>query len=447
MAFLPFLIAILLFWAARPQPAEDHIQAMLRSAHGSFHLPTGTLELTRGLVLPDGTHDLDISGNGTTLRASPHFHGHALLACRACRDVTIHNLSIDGNRPAIHRPLSLPSSNQTFASSFDNNGLLFVGGDTLTVSSVHFTNIPAFALLANASTNVLLRDLTVDSSGGLNSLGRNNSTGGVLLEEGVTHWQIVDSLFRDISGNAVWTHSRSNSPRAAHGLIARNRFDNIGRDAIQIGHATDVQVIANTGSRIGWPISEIDVESRAVPVAIDTSGNVDRTTYRDNRFEEVDGKCIDLDGFHDGSVLHNSCLNRGSAADYPWGQFGIVMNNSAPEMQSRNIAIIGNTIDGANYGGIFIIGSGHRIAANELRRLNLAHCDDSKPACQIPGQPHLLDSGIYLAAGAARPAPAVENQIERNSISGFRMRAHCFGYAPGISAAKNSIEGNRCADE
>ena len=437
MAFLPFLIA-LLFWAAVPQPTEEQIQTLLRDAHGSVRLPAGTIELRRGLTLPDGTHDLDISGNKTTLRASSHFHGRALMACRACRNLTLHNLSIDGNRQANQRAVALPSSNQTFAASFDNNGLLFEGGDTLTVSSVRFSNIPGFAVLVNSATNVTLRDLTVESSGGLNSLARNNTTGGILLEEGAAHWQVIDSHFRDISGNAVWTHSRAGSPRAAHGLIARNHFDTIARDAIQIGHATDVQVLSNTGSRIGWPVSVIDVEARAVPVAIDTAGNVDSSIYRDNRFEEIDGKCIDLDGFHDGSVLHNLCVNHGTAADYPWGQFGIVMNNSAPEMQSCNISIIGNTIDGAVYGGIFIIGTGHRIIGNELHRLNLAHSNDPK---------HLLDSGIYLAAGAARPAPATNNRIEHNSISGFHMRAHCLVYAPGISAAKNHVEGNRCADE
>jgi len=420
---------------------------MLSAPRGPIRLPSGVIDISRPLVLPDGAHDLDIDGNGTTLRASNQFHGRAILTCRSCRNLILRNLSIDGNRQNLQRPVPLPASNRTFTETFDNNGLLFDGGDNLTVSGVHFTHIPSFAILASASASVILRDISIESSGGLNSLGRNNTSGGILLEEGVLRFEIIDSHFRDIAGNAVWTHSRLGSPRAAHGLIARNRFDGIGRDAIQIGHATDVQVRRNTGARIGWPISEIDVESRAVPVAIDTSGDVDSSVYEDNQFDEIDGKCIDLDGFHDGAVRHNVCVNRGSAAAYPWGQFGIVMNNSATGMQSRNIVIEGNRIDGANYGGIFIIGEGHRVISNELHRLNLAHCGDATPACVVPGQPHLLDSGIYLGSGGTHPAPARENRIENNTISGWQMLAHCFGYAPGVSPAKNTLKGNRCADE
>jgi len=442
----------MLLFAATPQPTEQQIQTILNAAHGAIHLPSGIIELSRPLTLPDGAHDLDIAGAGTTLRASNRFHGRAILVCRSCRNLILRNLSIDGNRQNLQRPASVPASNRTFTETFDNNGLLFDGGDNLTISGVHFTHIASFAILASASASVTLRDITlrditIDSSGGLNSLGRNNTSGGILLEEGVSPFQVIDSHFRDIAGNAVWTHSRSGSPRAAHGLIERNRFDNIGRDAIQVGHATDVQVRHNTGARIGWPISEIDVEARAVPVAIDTAGDVDSSAYEDNQFDEIDGKCIDLDGFHDGAVRHNVCVNRGAAAGYPWGQFGIVMNNSATGMQSRNIVIEGNRIDGANYGGIFIIGEGHRVIGNEFHRLNLAHCSDATPACVVPGQPHLLDSGIYLGSGGARPALARENSIENNSISGWQMRAHCFGYAPGASAAKNTLKGNRCVDE
>jgi hypothetical protein len=56
----------------------------------------------------------------------------------------------------------------------------------------------------------------------------------------------------------------------------------------------------------------VDVEGGGIPVAIDTAGNVDQTVYAGNRFEEVNGKCIDLDCFHHGEVSHNSCVNRGS---------------------------------------------------------------------------------------------------------------------------------------
>jgi hypothetical protein len=190
------------------------------------------------------------------------------------------------------------------------------------------------------------------------------------------------------------------------------------------------------------------VEGRGTPVALDTAGNTDRSTYQGNRFEEVDGKCIDLDGFHDGEVRANVCVSRGSAGEYPYGHYGIVMNDSNPDMQSQAVRIVGNEIDGALFGGIFVMGSQNLISRNRLRRLNLAHCPRNTPACNYaPDQPDLLRSGIYLGEGAKRPAPAHANVIEGNDISGFGMNANCIAAAPGVSLAANNIARNSCNDD
>ena len=125
-----------------------------------------------------------------------------------------------------------------------------------------------------------------------------------------------------------------------------------------------------------------------------------------NRFEEIDGKCIDLDGFHDGEVRGNACVNRGAAASYRFGNFGIVMNNSNPDMQSRNIRVVDNMIEGPLLGGIFVIGTGHRIARNRLLDLNTAHCD----AC------------FYLPASRTCCAAAFIWAAERPARPGARKR-------------------------
>jgi hypothetical protein len=45
---------------------------------------------------------------------------------------------------------------------------------------------------------------------------------------------------------------------------------------------------------------------------------------------------------------------------------------------------------------------------------------------------------------AAAPSPAVAcGVIEDNEITGFHMKTHCIGIAPGVSAA-NKVERNRC---
>ncbi len=221
---------------------------------------------------------------------------------------------------------------------------------------VDFANIASFAILVNHSRDVSLDHLHVEDSGSLNALHRNNTTGGVLLEEGTDSFTVADSVFENIRGNAVWTHSRYRSPRNRGGKIRNVKFSDIGRDAIQIGHAVDVEVSGNRGRRIGFPSAIVDVEGGGTPVAIDTAGNVESSTYEYNQFEEINGKCIDLDGFHDGAVRGNTCINRGKPDEYPFGHFGIVFNNANPDMQSRNILVESNELDGMKFGGIFLIG-------------------------------------------------------------------------------------------
>jgi hypothetical protein len=180
-------------------------------------------------------------------------------------------------------------------------------------------------------------------------------------------------------------------------------------------------------------VEGVDLEGRAIPVAIDTAGNVERCSYARNRFAGVNGKCLDLDGFHDGEIRGNVCRDLGN--------YGIVMNNSNPDMQSRNIRVEENVIDGALFGGIFVIGTGHVIARNRLLNLNRAHCDT---CYYTPGEPDMLRSGIYLGKGAERPAPARGNVIEDNEITGFRMDTRCIAAAPEIAPSWNTIRANQC---
>ncbi len=265
----------------------------------------------------------------------------------------------------------------------------------------------------------------------------------------LSNFEVSGCRFENVLGNALWTHSFSQSPRAERGLFAGNRFDSIGRDAIQVGHATRVRVEDNTGIRIGFPADTVDIENQGIPVAIDTSGNVDQSAYTRNSFEEIDGKCIDLDGFHDGAVRDNRCVNQRAAGDYPAGQFGIVINDTDPDVHPVNIEITGNQIQGAKFGGLFLIGSGHRVTGNTLENLNTAGCNESAArfGCLYKkGEPELLESGIYLARGGSRPVETRGNVIRGNRISGHRMRTHCVAAGPGVSLAANIVEGNTCLD-
>jgi hypothetical protein len=444
------LLLLLAFAAAlTAAPTESQLRMALLAKTGAVTLPSGTIELTREITLPSDAHDLEIRGPMTTIKAAATFRGRALIVIPPGKNIKIHDLSLDGNRDAIGRAIGLPPSGTMFSRFMPNNGILAENVTNLEIAQVNAVAIAGFTILVNAGHSVHIHDIRISNSGSLNSKKRNNATGGILLEEGTTDFEVLNCRLADVRGNGIWTHSLYTSPRNARGRIAGNEFAMIARDAIQVGHATEIRVENNRGRMIGYDPMEVDLEGRAFPVAVDTAGNVDKSIYRDNRFEEIDGKCFDLDGFHDGEVSGNSCVNGDTVSNYPYGNFGIIMNNSNPDMQSRNVKITGNTLDGVLFGGIFIIGSGNTVADNHLLHMNMAHCPEPGPLnCKAyPQEPNLLISGIYLGAGGERPDPAKGNVVERNEISGYNMSQHCVGAAPSVSLAANTVSKNDCLDD
>jgi Right handed beta helix region len=397
---------------------------------GSVQLAPGTIELHREMVLEEGA-EVRGAASGSVLRAAADFHGRALIVVRG-NHVLLRDFAVDGNREKLESRLGLPGYDVPFARFTPGNGVLAEGVSQLAILDVRFREIAGFAVLVSRSRQVAIDGVRVADSGSRNPAGRNNTTGGILLEEGTSDFRVTRCEMRNIRGNGIWTHSLYTSARNARGVIAENRFDTIGRDALQVGHATEVRVEGNSGTRIGFPEEAVDVEGRAIPVAVDTAGNVDRSIYARNQFSGINGKCIDLDGFHDGEVRGNVCMD---VAGY-----GIVMNNTNPDMQSRNVRIEENVLDGVKYGGIFVIGEGNTIRRNRLLNLNTARCGCYYTA----GEPDLFRSGIYLGRGAERPAPARGNRIEENEISGYEMDRRCIGSAPSISPAWNTLRDNRC---
>jgi hypothetical protein len=396
----------------------------------SVQLAPGTVEVHAEMVLEDGT-EVRGAASGSVLRAAADFHGRALIVVRG-NHVLLRDFAVDGNREKLETRMGLPGYDVPFARFTPGNGVLAEGVGHLTIRNVRFREIAGFAVLVSHSRHIAIDGVRVADSGSRNPAGRNNTTGGILLEEGTSDFRVTRCELRNIRGNGIWTHSLYTSPRNARGVFAENRFAQLGRDAIQVGHATQVRVEGNTGTRIGFPEEAVDVEGRAIPVGVDTAGNVDRSIYARNQFSGINGKCIDLDGFHDGEVSRNVCVD---VAGY-----GIVMNNTNPDMQSRNVRIEENLLDGVKYGGIFVIGTDNVVLRNRLLNLNTAHCGCDYTA----GEPDLFRSGIYLGRGAERPAPARGNRIEENEITGYQMDRHCIGVAPGIYPAWNTMRDNRC---
>ena len=407
--------------------------------------PAGVTLVHSEILLAAGVEARGVPGK-SVLRAADDFQGRAILVASG-DGVRVRDLVIDGNRDALETRAGLPAYDTPFARFTRNNGVLAEGVAGFALQDVSFRNIAGFAVLVSRGRNVTIERANVSSSGSRNPAGRNNTTGGILLEEGTADFRVSGCDLRDIRGNGIWTHSLYTSPRNARGVFAGNRLERIGRDALQVGHATRVRVERNQGDYIGFPLADVDVEGRAIPVAIDTAGNVDQSFYAGNVFREIDGKCFDLDGFHDGVVAGNVCVNRRGPEAYPFGGYGVVMNNTNPDMQSSNVRILDNRIEGVRFGGIFIIGTGNVVAGNRLLNLNTAHCNEeaARFGCYYaPGQPDMLRAGIYLGSGAERPAPARGNIVERNEITGWKMETRCIGIAPTISLQWNTVRWNLC---
>jgi hypothetical protein len=415
---------------------------------GSIQLPTGVIEVSSELHLAPGAHDLEIVGAGTILKAANHFKGRAILVVEGARAIRFRDFSIDGNRVAFDGPQEMAPSENAFRIFYSNNGILLDLVEGAEIFDVQFTAIPSFAVIASRSSHIKIRKVLVEDSGTLNAKRRNNTTGGIVIEEGSSEFEVRESEFRRIRGNALWTHSLYTSSRLRDGVFAMNRFSKIGRDAIEVGAASNVRVEENKGDHIGYPPEAVDVENQGTPVAIDTAGNVDHSTYKLNKFEDVDGQCIDLDGFHDGSVTENNCTNRGTPASYPFGHFGIVMGNTDPNMHSQNIEIRGNVMDGMKYGGLFLMGSGHQVTGNSFVHVNTAGCNESKQFVCIYKQdePKLMESGIYVSKGLGRKEAVRGNVIRGNKITGHEMKSRCIAAGPGVRMGENSIGPNVCED-
>ena len=420
------------------QSPEARIRAILASqTTGVIHLPPGEIEISSELTLAPGAHDLEIAGSGTRLKSADNFKGRAVLVLENAERIHLHDFMLDGNRGKLAKPLDMAPPENAFRVWYPTNGILANKVAGLEIEQLEFSDVVNFPILVSQSSKVRIRKVTIDSSGSKNARGRNNLSGGILLEEGTADFEVRDSVFRNILGNALWTHSNFRAPRQQDGAFAGNKFDTIGRDAIQVGHATRVRVEGNTGVNIGYPVEIIDVENLGTPVAIDTAGNVDNSSYARNQFKEINGQCLDLDGFHDGIVEKNICINEKSADAYPFGGSAIVMNNTHPDTHSSNVEISGNVVEGSKFGGLFLMGSGNRVIDNVLLGLNLAHGD----------APEILVNGIYLGRGVARMEETTGNVIRGNRVVGYKMKTRCISFGPGVSHPANTLESNTCSDE
>ncbi len=409
------------------------------------------VHLKRPIVIPKGARNITVRGNrnGTVLALDPGFEGSAAIVADGVENLTLTGFEIDGDRTEMKSDWYLPERELAFADYYPANGIVIRNSRNVMLRGILISRVRAFAAIVNATAGAVVDSVTVEDSGTLNREGHNNTTGGILFEEGCKGFEVRQSKFTRITGNAIWTHSYARSPRQTDGAIHDNLITTVGRDAIQIGHATSVRVASNKGSEIGIPVEYIDFPGYGTPVAIDTAGNVDHSSYIGNEFTTVNGQCINLDGFHDGEITGNSCVNDpATAADRLGLHYGVSMGNHDPAMTSSNIEILNNTFRGFAYGGLFLFGQNNRIEGNRFLDLNLAGCGiaPSVKCAALLDEPDALRSGIYLSDNGGRPVVTRDNVIRNNTITGAGIAAHCVTAKRGVNLKANTISGNTCSD-
>lgn len=428
---------------------ETQLHRAARMRSRLILLPPFEIVLSRPLILEEGGA-IGIRGvDGSSLTMAASFQGSAAVHLVKTRRVLLENFEIRGNRTREEVRREMPPHSVAFRDHFVGNGVLVDRSADTTIRNLDIRQISGFAILASAVVKLSVDGVLVSDSGSLNSMGRNNTSGGILIEEGSSEFRVSNCKLYRVLGNGIWTHSVGSSPQNARGSFEGNYVEETARDAFQAGHAIQLAIVRNRGWRIGFPADKVDIENLAVPVAIDTAGNVERSNYDSNMFSDVNGTCINLDGFHDGVVQGNSCRNLRPIETYPHLHFGIVLDNSNPSMESKNIRIAQNEITGAAYGGLYLIGRNHSVIGNIFRDVNLAHCTGAigSTRCNYElANPGLLRSGIFLAGGGNRPDPATGNTIMNNHVTGYRTREWCIEAGGGVEIDSNFISGNLCID-
>ena len=108
---------------------------------------------------------------------------------------TVERLTIDGNRAKLAKPLPIAPYDRAFAEFYANNGILSVG----TQKSQSVRKAEEHSELRSDRERSEERDhraVHVSESGSLNDKGRNNTTGGILLEEGTTGFVVAELRLR-----------------------------------------------------------------------------------------------------------------------------------------------------------------------------------------------------------------------------------------------------------
>jgi hypothetical protein len=375
MGILLTLALTSLFAADSP---ETQLRKALEAKTGSVTLPAGEIALSREIMLPPDAHDLDIRGANTTLKASDNFRGRALLVISAGRNIKIHDLTLDGNREAVGRMLSLPSGSVSYSRALPGNGIVAEGVMGLEIFNLKANRIGTFAVLVNAGHNVRLHDIDISDSGGFNPQRRNNATGGIALENGTADFEIRHCRFGGLRGTGITLIA------AERGRIADNEFAVIARDGIHAAESKTIMIESNSIRQIGFPIEEVDARATCVTFFHVTGGEIRGNTCAETLLGAIaiSGAGNKITGNH---LMALNIAHRDTSGIYL-------------EPGTRNATVEGNEISGSGMGN-HCVGAAPTV---ELKSSRIVRNDCSDEASVARAEAEFFPARMALLLPARR---------------------------------------------
>ena len=150
--------------------------------------------------------------------------GSALLVIEGAKSVHLADFSIDGNRGQLAKPFEMAPPENAFRIWYPLNGILADQVEGLRIERIDITSVVHFPILISRSSSVRIQDVNVTNSGALNAKGRNNLSGGILLEEGTSDFEVKKIQLQKYSRQCSLDPLASDLAPVSRGRVYREHF-------------------------------------------------------------------------------------------------------------------------------------------------------------------------------------------------------------------------------
>lgn len=439
--YLGEYLSVLAFGAVGDGSTDDApaINKAITTAVGlggkDLYLPGGKIyQIKTPILFPAGAKNIRLVGDGvaTVIRRGADMpDGKGMFEITGAQNITFKSLLVDGNvltsvgvQYGTFRTNNL--DDPMYPTLVKNTTFWVKGGSHLRWQDAHIVHTGGYALLLDATTSnidgIKILDCTLSNNrphlfGDVPSdLTYGSWTGGIHLQGNGTSFAVNNTLvrgctFRRITGHGVWSHAYALNKAHSNLRIIGNYFEDIGLDGIQYGVVTGGVADSNVMRRIGYVTFDDNGQSQpkwiagnSYAVGLDTAGRVRGVNYKNNVFISINGGCIDLDGFGQGTVSGNTCIiPRATDPEYAedqigtaaWGVGGVnwvygaqISNNANDLIVGDSVNISGNTFVNCGGGAVRLYASRNCFVVGN----RIDHTDSSVGAPMVIGN---IGTGNY----------------------------------------------------